>query len=256
MKLTHKLCGAVLVAAAGVAIAAPSATQALEGTRNGTADIEFTKNTSEDTTMTDPTGTRKPDTGSEIDPTHVDEFGIIAVTPLDFSSHAAVAAGQSGSFYAKAHVANRGNADEYEVENYVAIKDVRSTTDHTYTLTAKLEKQFTAMVDSQEVTLNGATLTYSNIDVADTLNPGLSPADDKKVFGEAGSGSQTIALGETKPIYQNTDPNGGKGRYEVTFGDDAKGTEANSVLLEFGDNVDVRTAQYNATVLWTLTDGK
>ncbi|MBO0472052.1 WxL domain-containing protein [Enterococcus sp. DIV0242_7C1] len=252
MKLTHKLCGAALLAVVGVAVAAPSATQALEGTRNGTADIEFTKNTSEDTTMTDPTGTRPVDTGTDIDPTHVDEFGIIAVTPLDFKAHAAVVGAQQ--YEAAPHVANKGNADEYNVENYVAIKDVRSTVDHTYKLSAALTKQFTATVDGTDVTLAGATLTYKNIDVAATLNPDLQPANDKKVFGD-GTGVQTISeTSGSLPVYTNTDPNGGKGRYEVTFGDDEKGTDGNSVVIDIPASVDVRTAAYNATVTWTLSD--
>ncbi|WP_207695852.1 hypothetical protein DOK67_0001431 [Enterococcus sp. DIV0212c] len=253
MKLTHKLCGAALLAVIGVAVAAPSATQALNKTRDGKADIEFTQNTEPDTSMTDPTGTRTHDTGTDIVPEHVAEFGVIAVTPLNFDKKAAKIGEQK--YEALPHVANRGNEDEYEVENYVAIKDVRSTTNHTYKLSAALTKQFTATVEETEVTLKAATLTYKNINVAATLNPDLQPAEDKKVFGaDATNISELKEDGSSVPVYTNNDPNGGKGRYEVTFGDDAKGTAGDSVSLFIPASVDVRNAAYNATVTWTLSD--
>ena len=253
MKRTQRLLAAAFLLLVMGVNTAPAIAKATERTKDGTADIEFTKDTTPDTGVPDPTSDRPDNTDSSVVDPNVGDFGIYAVTPLDFKSH--IVTMEGGVYKADAYTANPDGTDSYTVENYVAIKDLRATKNHTYTLMAKLTKQFTAVVDGLEKPLNGATLTYKNINVAATRNPLLIP--ENKSFGHAGSGTSTLAYGsDSIEVYKNNDPAKGKGYYEITFGDDAKGTEADSVELAVPSAIRVHEAIYNATVLWTLSDTK
>ncbi|WP_086315243.1 hypothetical protein A5821_002685 [Enterococcus sp. 7F3_DIV0205] len=260
MKLTHKLCGAVLLAAVGTAVALPNATKADNVPVNGSADIEFTRNTTENTTVTDPTGSSEITDWTVTDP---GEFGIMTVSPLDFDKHAALDIPAGGKekfeYWAKPATANKGNADQHPIENLVQFKDDRSIANHSFKLSAELTKNFTAEIAGEDaVELKGSTLTYNKMRLITDIAPALKPVTPK--FGENGSETSAISFGGGSKEFLVNDVAAadgkvkGKGTHQLTFGSQKEGTAGDAIKLEFDADTDVRTAKYNATVTWTLAE--
>ncbi|MBL1229471.1 WxL domain-containing protein [Enterococcus sp. BWB1-3] len=251
MKLTSKLCGTALLAVAGVAIAAPN-TKAVDNLQHdGDAYIEFTRNTEggSNTTITKP-GT----TGSTItnipDVTDPGDFGIVAVTPLDFSSHEVVAGSAATEYFALPFVANEGNADEYLVENFVKFYDGRSTLNRAYKLYAEMTQEFTGQVEGTDVALNGSELTFTNLALTSIEPSHLQPESADLNFG-TNSLSYNVA-GNKQLMLENTAANKGAGDYELTFGNQDAGTAATSVKLNLKDDIEIFETKYTAKIQWTL----
>lgn len=256
MKLTNKLCGAVLLGAIGLGVALPSTTHALVGT----GDVEFTRDTSKDTDtgVFPPGGTdesTKITDDSIIVDTAIGDFGVAALTPLDFGQHAVATDTTSREYFAKVYSANEGatNGSAYPVEHFVKVRDDRSTLNHKYTLSAELTKQFTGTVEGTAVTLDGASINYSNLELVSTVDPALQPT--APVLGAAGSKAQTISFGGgSVPFYVNTEANKGRGDIDLAFGRQEKGTADTSVQLSVPTSTEIFNGKYNATITWTLAE--
>ncbi|MGC6769561.1 WxL domain-containing protein [Enterococcus sp. LJL51] len=245
MKLTRKVLSAALLAGLGVALVAPNAVKAVDDVKDSNADIEFTKNTSEPPLTPPTTSDSEPITGLT---THsVDEFGIRAVTPLDFDKHAATV-GVSGEYWALPF-----KDGGREIENFVAIKDIRSTLDQKWKLSGRLKEQFKGSVSGTDKYLDGASITYTNMNLAaDGVDPALQPT--AMIFGN-GSGTQVLSEGAaTVPFAQNTEEDKGKGYYFLTFGDDAQGTAGSSIKMNIPSSTNIFNTKYTATIEWTLSE--
>lgn len=252
MKLTHKLCGAALLSVVGVSLALPNVTKADNVPVASKGEIEFTKNTTEDTSMPDITDTDSWITDLPV--TDPGEFGIMAVTPLDFDKHAATFNGEIRNYNVLPLVANAGNSNEFKTENFVAFKDTRSTLNQKHTLSAELTKQFTASVDGgvDNVSLDGATITYKNIHLTQTIGDS-SQYPVNTVLGN-GSATETLAFGASKTFYQNLDADKGKGRFELVFGSKGENNIEESIQLDIPQSVNLFNAKYTATITWTLAE--
>lgn len=251
MKLTNKLCGAALLAVAGVAIAAPNTKAVDTSTHSGDAYIEFTRKTDggPDTTITKP-GTTDSTITNIPDVTDPGDFGIVAVTPLDFSSHEVVAGSiATRQYFAEPFEANKGNADAYKVENFVKFRDKRSTLNRKYKLSAQMTQEFTGQVDGTPVTLAGSKLTFKNMKLKSIepshLQP-VSPTIQPSVELTLGGGSA--------PFLENTEADKGAGNYELTFGTYDDGSAAEAVKLDIDGTAQIFETKYTAKVLWTLAE--
>lgn len=244
MKLSHKLCGAALVAAAGLALALPNATKAADpDSFNGDGHIAFTSDTSGAPTITDPGSSD----GSVItDPSIVNpgDFGMIFVTPLEFGNHGVTGLGSTTKWNAELYAANKGNADEFDVQNFVSFQDFRESNNHAYTLKAEITTPFqTAATGGAELT--GATITYKNLWLnnnggAAELNPSVE-------------GDQVLAsTGGSATFINNTDTTGvGYGQFDLSFGTASDASGASSVEL-FIPTTTAKKGDYKAVITWTL----
>ncbi|MHC5218577.1 WxL domain-containing protein [Enterococcus sp. LJL128] len=249
MKLTRKVLSAALLAGLGVALVAPNAVKAVDDVKDSNADIEFTKNTTPDPSLTPPTtDDTEPMTLTSYS---VDEFGIRAVTPLDFDKHAATV-GVSGEYWALPY-----KDGGREIENFVAIKDIRSTLDQKWKLSARLKEQFKGNVSGTDVYLDGSTITYKNMNLAaDGVDPSLQPT--AMIFGDS-TGTQVLSESAgTVPFAQNTEEDKGKGYYFLTFGDDAATDPLQkpekSIKMNILSSTNIFNTKYTATIEWKLED--
>ncbi|EOL50471.1 WxL domain-containing protein [Enterococcus caccae] len=268
MKLTNKLCSAALLAAVGVSIALPSITKAAEepeqaiSTNKGDMDIQFTRNTADDTDTTRPELTNSDGTpvtdltsGTVTRPLTPAVFGIQDVTPLSFGEHAIVTDGNTREFWAKNYKETNG-----EMANNVVIKDVRSTLNHNYTLTAQITKPMTTTVTegntSVERKLEGATLTYSNIQRQTNV------ADEIALSPDAVAPTVTVKEDAPEAVVNNTNaatPDKGQGQTYIQFGKlNAAGDTASdkSVKLTVGKDQTIFEGQYKGEVTWVLSATK
>lgn len=249
MKLTNKLCGAALLAVAGVAIAAPN-TKAVDNLEHsGDAYIEFTRNTDggPDTTITKP-GTTDSTITNIPDVTDPGDFGIMAVTPLDFSSHEVVAGSiATREYFAEPFEANKGNADAYKVENFVKFRDRRSTLNRKYTLSAQMTQEFTGKVGTDDVTLAGSKLTFKNLQLKS-----IEPSHLQPVSPTIQASVELAVGGGSKVFIENTEAGRGAGNYELTFGTYDNGSADEAVKLDIDGTAQIFETKYTAKVLWTL----
>ncbi|WP_321385929.1 WxL domain-containing protein [uncultured Enterococcus sp.] len=252
MKLTHKLCGAALVAAAGVALAVPNTTKAQEHSHRGNAYIEFTRDSTRETDVTqitkpgDSTGSKATDIdSSEIQPTNPGDFGIIFVTPLNFGQHEIMNGTVTEDYFAKPFTGNANGTDKWSSPNFVKFRDDRQTLDHKYKLSVQMVSPFTGDVDGQTHTLDGATITYNNLNLASIDNAThypTTPAFETNI---------TIADGLGKQLaYTNVEATKGIGVYELCFGDDS--TAADSVKFHLPETSLAYTSAYKSVVEWTM----
>lgn len=245
MKLTHKLCGAALVAVVGVAVAGPGAsiTKAVSDSTDGPGKIVFTD---EDyTTNTD--GGKIPDT-TETDPTLPSkngEFVIRSVSPLDFGT-AEATVGKTVVAFAAPHQST-GNAAASSA-NFVRFKDNRKNDDNSYQVSAKLTTQFTNGTGKE---LTGATIEYTNLRLLDAAENGaLKPADSGL------EASVNLEYDKAAPVYTNSDKTKGRGDYFVAFGElgNAVAPADGSVKLTIPSDTALYNGEYNAAITWTISD--
>lgn len=252
MKLSHKLCGAALVAAAGVALAVPNTTNALEHAHQGNAYIEFTRDSSRETDVTqitkptDSTGSKATDIDpTDVQPTNPGDFGIIFVTPLNFGQHEIMNGTVTEDYFAAPFTGNANAADEWSSPNFVKFRDDRQTLDHKYKLSVQMISPFTGTVDGGTHTLNGATITYNNLNLASVDNPAHYPTTPQFET------NITIADGLEKQLaYTNVEATKGIGVYELCFGDDT--TADTSVKFHLPNDELAYTSAYQAVVEWTM----
>ncbi|MBP1046525.1 WxL domain-containing protein [Enterococcus sp. BWM-S5] len=253
MKLSHKLCGAALVAAAGVALAAPNTTKAVD-TKTGTGHIGFTVNTDPTDTSgvvpTDPgvtDGTTITNIPSVVNP---GSFGIIAITPLEFETHDVLTANTQRDYNASFFHANQGTTDSnypaFDVQNFVKYQDLRTMETHAYKLSATLTQNFKDTASGVE--LKGANITYKEANLTQTGDAALTPnASDVTTQGTISTASPTF------DFIKNQGADGkGYGQFELNFGDKTSGDKA--VTLNIPASSAIGAGDYNAVITWTLSE--
>ncbi|MBL1229910.1 WxL domain-containing protein [Enterococcus sp. BWB1-3] len=251
MKLSHKLCGAALVAAAGVALAAPNTTKAVDNAKTGTGHIEFTFDTGTSGVIpTDPGVTDGTTITNLPSVTNPGEFGIIAITPLEFESHDVLTANTKRDYDASLFKANPGSTEagteEFDVQNFVKYQDLRTQENHAYKLSATLTQQFTDTASGYA--LNGSSITYKNAHLTQTGSPELTP--DASELTTQGTISEATP---TFDFLSNTGVDGkGYGQFELNFGDKTTGNE--SVTMNIPTSTAVGAGDYNAVITWTLSE--
>lgn len=256
MKMTHKLCGAALLAATGVALALPNTTKAVDNSKTGTGHIGFTYDTSGTSNVvpTEPgnsTGTTITNIPSVTNP---GEFGIIAVTPLEFENHDVLTANTKRSYDASVFHANTENpakgTEKFDVQNFVKYQDLRSKEVHDYKLSAAITSEFQTTTG---VKLKGASLTYKNAYTTQTGSADLNILDADVTSNP----DKLESTGNSVDFIKNTGVNGrGYGQFEINFGkmNDATQDAAKSVTLDIPTTSAIGTGDYNAIITWTLSE--
>lgn len=253
MKMTHKLCGAALLAATGVALALPNTTKAVN-TKEGTGHIGFSYDTSGTSNVvpTEPGNSTGTTITNIPDVTNPGEFGIIAVTPLEFENHDVLTANTKRSYDASVFHANTENpakgTETFDVQNFVKYQDLRSIETHAYKLSAAMTAPFKT---TSGVELKGASLTYKNAYTTQTGAVELNPN------GVVNAPETLKAEGNSVDFIKNTGVNGvGYGQFEINFGkmNDATQDAAKSVTLDIPTTSAIGTGDYNAVITWTLSE--
>ncbi|MCA5013657.1 MULTISPECIES: WxL domain-containing protein [unclassified Enterococcus] len=251
MKLTHKLCGAALVAVAGVALAVPNTTKA--NSIEGAGHIGFTNNTGIPTiTDNSSSGDSSGDTGTgstitsneTFEPTDPGTFGVFAVTPLEFGSGHSTLTASSKTYNADLY----DNGNNVKSANFVSFYDVREAS-RDYKLSAQITSEFQTTGGAK---LNGATLEYKNTWVNDYANS-VAPKGLKA--------SATVTKDASTPLIENSaaGTTAGYGQHDLVFGErkaDNTGNAKESVILTIptADNAVVVAGDYNAVITWTLSE--
>lgn len=258
MKLSSKI-SAVALLASLIGVSASHNVLAVEDTAEmfGTGRITFTHNETENPIVTPPV---KPggegedgDIEGEVEiPTNPStaSMKIIAVSDLDFSSKELDLGGNQKVYNAlpyKATIKKDGVTSQQEMAHFVAFQDFR--TDHKnnfYTISAKITKQFSQ--GAGKATLDGATLTYSNMSVTTATHKGREP--------EAKSEETVINAIDTNPVLIQKTEGKGQGAFNINFGSIAEQTAGESVKLTIPGSTSLVQGQYDAEVTWYITDAK
>jgi hypothetical protein len=198
--------------------------------------------------------------GPEIDEPKPNEplgsFDIIAVTPLDFDTHATEGTTAAAKKYFAKEFATTAtvSGDDITTENFVKFGDIRSTDDHKYTVSAALTKQFKKDASATAAAyLTGAKLNFSNVRTVTTT---ANAANALATSAVAASFSLTpdadgVSAGAAVDVVSNTDATKGYGIHDIVFG--TKGTNADqSVELEVPGNVNLLVGEYKAEITWTI----
>ncbi|WP_348921138.1 WxL domain-containing protein [Enterococcus rotai] len=251
MKLTHKLCGAALVAALGVAVAIPTTTHAKEGGPfQVDMDITFEQDTDADTgSVTTPTDRPSPPP-TNIPTTDPGEFGIKTVTPLTFGTEKIQNTGTPGQYWAKNWKGKSADGKDAESPNFLEIKDARIQKNHKYQLQAKITEQFSQVVDGTKENLTGASLTFTNGYIPYTSSEASVALDANNIV--PGAVVTDTAAGT---IVDNTDENKGLGYTQIQFGKyktaDAQDSEK-SIKLTVPATTTVYQGKYSGKITWNL----
>lgn len=261
MKTSHKLIGAALLAAAGVAVALPNATKAApfagdDAAWTGSGQITFQKNN------TGGTITPPDETGPALSETDINtgdkDLKIRFVSSLDFDQHDVLTDNQVKTYNAKRYVStDLATGDPVEMPNFVNFQDYRTEEDNNfYTIKAEITKEFTRTDDATKK-LAGATLTYGNARLTTTTNANTMPSQ-AAVIGAAspvgyGTGGQQV-------IVENKEAGKGYGMFDIAFGTLDAGAEAGklvadeSVKLTIPGDVILSAGTYQAEVTWTIEE--
>lgn len=250
MKKITSLSVLALIAAGLVAPSAAFADEVEDAkSYTGTGHIKFNQGVPEDP-MTPP-----GEDGPEIDEPEVNPnkgpLMILGVSPLEFGEHDVTTYSADPTFYAEAFTTTETESGaEISMPNFVKFADIRATGDNSYTLSAQMTKQFTN--DAESSTLDGATLTYGNINVLTT-----DTYADRLANVQAGLTNTTQVLNETDTVEFLNVTGGGFGKYDLAFGEytDADNeTASESVMLTVPKDANIRLGDYNAEITWTLSD--
>lgn len=267
MKASNKLCGAALAAVLGAGLFMPFTTQAAQtDSLGGQGHINFTSGTESDTTLTDPgsengsTITTSGGNGSDGNSGIVDPgaFGMMYVTPLEFGNQDVLNQTGADSRDFPAALFKDG-ADGITTQNFVAFKDVRPVTNHTYSLTAQITKDFESTNEKGDVvnTLKGVQLKYKNAWLANSSNTAELLPNGLKTSFELNGVSLDGKVGESEVVVNNEvkgdDASKGFGKVTVNFGEKAT-TAADSVLLNVPNKGNITSGDFKAVVTWTLND--
>ncbi|MGX7265060.1 WxL domain-containing protein [Enterococcus crotali] len=252
MKLTHKLCGAALLSLVGVALAVPNTTKAVDSVKDGSGHIKFTL-TDPGTDITDPgSGTTITNIPSVTDP---GTFGIMAVTPLEFETHSVLTAQTKRDYDASPFLANPGSVEpgneEFEVQNFVKYRDIRTTVNHTYKLSAALTQNFKDVASGTYLT--GSELTFANIDTT-SLDAVAQPKGVTPTNKLTANADNTLPGASAEFIRNEVTDNTGAGNIELNFGRHTLGTAGNSVKLTIPTSTSIGIGDYNAVITWTLSE--
>lgn len=263
MKLTHKLCGAALLAVVGVTLVVPNSTKADDGVGvEGKGEIQFTSSSSSSTSFTNSSGsgTATVTSGGETSDAH--GFGISYVSNLKFGGkHSIVTSGENGPYWASKWIGNEGKADQVENSHFVNFEDVRNIADHKYEITAEITKEFTQKVNNVDKKLLGATLTYNNMGLR-------SATADSNLFPEASAlkSGAVVEFGKKTPMVQNENTTNapvfekGYGHYTLYFGkyelagtDPASAEKSIMLTVPKAGNTVIYEGAYQAGITWTMS---
>lgn len=274
MKNSTKLTSAALVTAVAFGALAPQAVKADGNSLTGKGKIEFTSTTnSTTTTATNPTGGSNGGSNgsgaltdsSAGNTTAVGAFGVNYVTNLDFDKHSIVASATNAeTYWANTWVANAGTTSEIKNSNFIKFKDTRAALDHTYEVAAKITKPFTATVGTSNtaVTLNGATITYTNPKLA------ADTGTEASLAPTAGLNANAVVTADVStPIVSNINSakapqyTTGYGEWSLLWGEynavTAQDTSAKSIQLTIprgSENAVIQEGAYTAEITWTMSD--
>ncbi|WP_430607174.1 hypothetical protein IGJ55_000304 [Enterococcus sp. AZ170] len=268
MKLTHKLCGAVLLAAVGVAMATPGITKAADENGDnkqfdGEMNIEFSHDTDKDTdtsreTLTDSDGNSDTEiiSGEITREPVAARFGIRDVTPLDFGARKAVADGGVREYWAKNYTEPKG-----VMANNVLVKDGRTdVADHTYTVKAQITTPLNTMFENEKRELKGATITYNNIGIKTNVDAGIALSEDSLVAKTGivvGEGTQATFVDNKGEAGAPTLK--GQGEAYIHFGKlTAEGEQSSeeSVKLTIPKDQTLFQGKYSGVVTWYMENAK
>lgn len=250
MKLTHKLCGAVLLASVGVALAIPSTTKAVDPDPKATGDmdIQFTR-PDENGSGTLPPNSEFSGSGSISLDIPKKNFGVRYVSPLEFGEAQATATERT--FWAKKWNVTQ-ETGSLEAPNHVLFTDERSVLDHTYQVTAQITSPLKTTIDGSEHTLTGSELRYRNLNISTTTADAIALSNDSLV------GDATIVESGPEVIVDNSVANNptktkGQGDTYVNFGRLTDNTAENSVSLTIGADQTIAEGKYKGVVTWNIT---
>ncbi|WP_430603169.1 hypothetical protein IGJ02_000525 [Enterococcus sp. DIV0724b] len=258
MKLTHKLCGATLLAATGVALAMPNTTKAND--LDGSGHIEFTYNTDEDPIITDPGNSTGTTITTGITTTNPGPMGIIGISPLDFDSHDILTSQTQRDYKALLITANPDSTEEdkatntgkFDMQNAVWFQDLRATDSRPYQLTAKISENFKEKTSGTY--LKGANITYKNINVTSTADPSLKPVEKsgtvKLIAGDGATAGGSEIFVDNRDAAEGV----GYGKFELNFGLHSDGTAEEAVMLNIPSTTAIGEGDYSAKITWTMAD--
>ncbi|WP_086314554.1 hypothetical protein A5821_002135 [Enterococcus sp. 7F3_DIV0205] len=257
MKLTHKLCGAALLAAVGIAVAVPNSVKAAPGAAPSAGmDIQFTANTGDGTTntLTSGDGSGEGTITSGLVTTDAGTFGVRAITPLNFGSDNSAASGTGRHFFAKNFVANgqEGSTDKMISPNYVEFVDDRTELEHKYEITAQItsELKTTVGASNTEKKLDGATLQFLNGRVKSETDPTNTLTPTEAVATTA------VEFGQPTQILGHEDATKGRGKFKMLFGTYAAGDATDSeksVKLNIKDETELFIDNgYHGEITWSM----
>lgn len=283
MKLSHKICGAALLAVVGVGAAAPSLSNAASKNYDTTGHVKFTDNTTETTitagnSETDSTQLTFTDTTTKITTSTSDgsggstlteietttspvqnpgDFGIYYVSPLEFGEHDILDDGVGANREFEANFFEDASEAKTKTLNFVTFKDTRDVKDHNYSLYAKVTQPFTS---TKGTVLDGATLTYTNPWLSTykftdgtqdhTLDPkGINPTVE---LGQ--DGAPNTFIDNQGDNVGNT----GAGKFTLSFGKQAslvdEKTAADGVKLTVPRANNAFNGDFTAKIMWTLSE--
>ncbi|WP_348921065.1 WxL domain-containing protein [Enterococcus rotai] len=259
MKLTHKLCGAALLATLGVSIALPSVTKANEpgnALPKAGMDIQFTENTGDGTTITTTNSNGEDVTiTSGLVTTDAGTFGLRAGTPLNFGKDNSAASGTNRSFFAKNAILGLTGGEEKTVENYISFVDDRSTVDHRYQITAEITEQLHAVFEGKATELTGAELSFLNGTIYNEDTKGA----ESELTPTAPISTAAVKFGGATMILDNTNKDQGRGNYKIIFGNIAEQGNATdsekSVKLTVQDKSELFAGTaYTGGITWKMNN--
>ncbi|MEI5989914.1 hypothetical protein A5881_001407 [Enterococcus termitis] len=258
MKLTHKLCGAALLAATGVALALPNTTKAND--LEGSGHIEFTYNSDENPVITDPGNSTGTTITTGITTTNPGPMGIIGISPLEFESHDILTSQTQRDYNASLITANPDstdadkatNTEKFDMQNAVWFQDLRATDDRPYQVSAKITENFKEKTSGTY--LKGANITYKNINVTSTADPSLKPAEKagtlKLTAGDAATAGDSVIFVDNKGAADGV----GYGKFELNFGLHSDDTAKDAVVLNIPATTAIGEGDYSAKITWTMAD--
>ncbi|WP_321385983.1 WxL domain-containing protein [uncultured Enterococcus sp.] len=252
MKHTHKLAGALLLAAVGIGLAVPSATKATSE-HAGKGHINFNQSGG----VPDVGGSDAYKPGESTDPitepTNNPDRGalrIANVSDLEFDTHQIITDENAVKTYdAKAFETTYVESGAATTTtNFIRFMDADAgVAQNHHTVSAMITSQFT----NGTTTLSGSTITYKNIHLVTGTNPTTMP----DVTNASVTLPNTSEINETakQVVYTNKQAGKGFGTFELTFGDLADQTTWDkSVTLTIPSDLTIRTGDYNAEVTWYI----
>lgn len=240
MKIKNLLICGALLAPTMLGATVASADTAYDGATKATTDamIQFEKDNDPGTPVnpSDPNQDVDPDDPNDPNDPGTNPNGaelmITYASDLNFGTHK----NTETSFSAMGDVM----ADGTSMTPFVSIKDSRGFERNGWTLTAKIDGDFT---DSNGQVLKGAEVTFSN------LYSGNGQTNAPKVNG----GSITLSTAEQ--AIAGADASNGVGRNSIGLGQlDTTTNTTNGVTLTIPDNSVVNADQYSTTITYNLTE--
>lgn len=249
MKNTYKLAGLFLLATITTGFALPTAAKAATDVA-GAGKITFEQDLS---TLPDNLLPGQPDgpilTGPDqnVDPS---ALKIISVTDLNFDVHKIAVNDSNKTYKTLPFTTKDTEGNDVTTAHFVRFQDVRTNVaENHYTLSAKMTKQFTD--ETNDATLNGATLAYKNISLVSGTNNTTLPSP-----ATISATTQTLALNSTQNFVVNNEIGKGFGIFELMFdtNENASAGTYDGVTLNIPGTNKLTAGDYQGEVTWSIAD--